>query len=148
MARPSRQQPVMTPTDIIVAHTGCTAAQAEAALSALVEAGWQAPAGAVAAASPTATSDDIAPTDVVALDPNAPLTAHTDGACSGNPGPGGWAVVFSQDNVVVSEHCGYDPGPTKNNRMELRAIREAIERTPVDQPLVINWLAGEGVQAE
>lgn len=57
------------------------------------------------------------------------MTMHlyTDGACSGNPGPGGWAVV--QINHATNEviHVRYgDSERTTNNFMELRALLEAI----------------------
>ena len=49
----------------------------------------------------------------------------TDGACSGNPGPGGWAAVFNlhESSEVVS---GYEVDTT-NNRMELLAVVGALE---------------------
>ena len=50
---------------------------------------------------------------------------YTDGACSGNPGPGGWGVVIYFDNNTVHEMGGFDP-ETTNNRMELRAAIEAL----------------------
>lgn len=50
----------------------------------------------------------------------------TDGACSGNPGPGGWGAVFVRDNRIVAQRCGYDPDTT-NNRMELCALIAAYE---------------------
>ena len=55
---------------------------------------------------------------------NKRLRIFTDGACSGNPGPGGWAVLFALDetNVVIS---GHDVSTT-NNRMELMAVLEAL----------------------
>jgi ribonuclease HI len=48
----------------------------------------------------------------------------TDGACSGNPGPGGWAVImrFGDHEQALS---GGDP-ETTNNRMELRAVIEGL----------------------
>lgn len=51
---------------------------------------------------------------------------HTDGACSGNPGPGGWGAVLRY-GTRVRELCGGDPGPTTNNRMELMAAISALE---------------------
>ncbi len=52
------------------------------------------------------------------------VTIYTDGACSGNPGPGGWAAI-----LISGEHereiCGFDP-QTTNNRMELTAAIEAL----------------------
>ncbi|MCE5189267.1 MAG: ribonuclease HI [Eubacteriales bacterium] len=52
------------------------------------------------------------------------VTIYTDGACSGNPGPGGWgAVLLYQDQK--KELSGFEPDTT-NNRMELTAVIEAI----------------------
>jgi ribonuclease HI len=52
------------------------------------------------------------------------ITVYTDGACSGNPGPGGWAAVLAhgERERVLS---GSDPHTT-NNRMELKAAIEAL----------------------
>lgn len=53
------------------------------------------------------------------------VVIYTDGACSGNPGPGGWgAVMISGEHV--KEICGGEPGST-NNRMELMAAIQALE---------------------
>ena len=49
----------------------------------------------------------------------------TDGACSGNPGPGGWGVVLKFGDVI-KEVSGGDPATT-NNRMELMAAISALE---------------------
>ena len=49
----------------------------------------------------------------------------TDGACSGNPGPGGWGVLLRYGGTE-KELCGGE-GATTNNRMELLAAIEAIE---------------------
>jgi ribonuclease HI len=46
---------------------------------------------------------------------------YTDGACAGNPGPGGWAWAISIDTPVF----GYVPATT-NQRMEIRAALEAV----------------------
>jgi ribonuclease HI len=51
---------------------------------------------------------------------------YTDGACSGNPGPGGWGAVLRY-GTVEKDLCGGDPGPTTNNRMELTAPIKALE---------------------
>jgi ribonuclease HI len=51
---------------------------------------------------------------------------YTDGACSGNPGPGGWGALLRY-GAHVKELSGGDPGPTTNNRMELTAAIEALE---------------------
>ena len=51
---------------------------------------------------------------------------YTDGACSGNPGPGGWGVVIYFDNNTVHEMGGFEP-ETTNNRMELQAAIAALD---------------------
>ena len=53
------------------------------------------------------------------------VVIYTDGACSGNPGPGGWgAVMISGEHV--RDICGGEPATT-NNRMELMAAIQALE---------------------
>jgi len=54
------------------------------------------------------------------------IEIYTDGGCSGNPGPGGWAYVIIRDDVFVSEKWGTEK-QTTNNRMELRAVIAALE---------------------
>ena len=49
---------------------------------------------------------------------------HTDGACSGNPGPGGWGAILDY-NGTRKELCGGE-ALTTNNRMELKAAIEAL----------------------
>ena len=49
---------------------------------------------------------------------------HTDGACSGNPGPGGWGAILDY-NGTRKEIYGGEPQST-NNRMELKAAIEAL----------------------
>ncbi|MHB1358685.1 MAG: ribonuclease HI [Rhodocyclaceae bacterium] len=49
---------------------------------------------------------------------------YTDGACSGNPGPGGWGALL-RVNGSEKELSGYAPATT-NNRMELMAVIEAL----------------------
>jgi ribonuclease HI len=55
------------------------------------------------------------------------IRIFTDGACSGNPGPGGWAaiILFPNDRQEIS---GFEEDTT-NNRMELRAAVEALKLT-------------------
>jgi len=77
------------------------------------------------------------------------VIVHTDGACSGNPGPGGWAAVLSAGEHQ-KEIAGRKPHTT-NNEMELMAVLEALKalkRTGLsvaiytDSQLVIGLLAG------
>ena len=53
------------------------------------------------------------------------LTIYTDGACSGNPGPGGWGVLLQYGDSEKTLKGG-DPNTT-NNRMEMMAAIKAIE---------------------
>ena len=51
---------------------------------------------------------------------------YTDGACSGNPGPGGWGAVLYYRGRA-KELYGGEPAPTTNNRMEIMAAIQALE---------------------
>lgn len=53
------------------------------------------------------------------------IEAFTDGACKGNPGPGGWGVVLRMGSHE-KELSGHDP-QTTNNRMELTAVIRALD---------------------
>ncbi len=56
--------------------------------------------------------------------------AYTDGACSGNPGPGGWGVLLvatDRDRVVRERELSGGEARTTNNRMELLAAIHALE---------------------
>lgn len=58
------------------------------------------------------------------------LFAYTDGACSGNPGPGGWGVLLQakeSDRVVRERELKGGEPETTNNRMELLAAISALE---------------------
>ena len=58
------------------------------------------------------------------------LFAYTDGACSGNPGPGGWGVLLQAktgDAVVKERELKGGEADTTNNRMELLAAINALE---------------------
>jgi ribonuclease HI len=52
------------------------------------------------------------------------VVIFTDGACSGNPGPGGWGAVLNYNGTVKELHGGQLA--TTNNQMELRAAIEAL----------------------
>jgi len=54
-----------------------------------------------------------------------PVEIYTDGACSGNPGPGGWGVLLRSAGRE-RELCGGE-ARTTNNRMELTAVIRALE---------------------
>ncbi len=84
------------------------------------------------------------------------IAAATDGACSGNPGPGGWGALIRFDDGSVDEFGGYEP-ETTNNRMELQAalfvltklkelLREEHLQIRTDSQYLINgyskWIEG------
>ncbi|RMX03642.1 ribonuclease HI [Corticibacter populi] len=52
------------------------------------------------------------------------VTIYTDGACKGNPGAGGWGAVLQSGGSIKEIHGGEHE--TTNNRMELRAVIEAL----------------------
>lgn len=56
------------------------------------------------------------------------VTIYTDGACSGNPGPGGWGVLLKthKDGVLHERELFGGERQTTNNRMELQAAIEAL----------------------
>ena len=58
-------------------------------------------------------------------DPHDAVDIYTDGACSGNPGPGGWGAVLRWRGRT-RELSGFEPATT-NNRMELLAAISALE---------------------
>jgi ribonuclease HI len=73
------------------------------------------------------------------------IIIHTDGGCSGNPGPGGWAFVMRLEagragrEQVITGSGG--EANTTNNRMELRAVISALEeaeRSMPGAPVVVN----------
>lgn len=64
----------------------------------------------------------------------ASMRIYTDGACSGNPGPGGWGVLALENGRVIWEISGSE-AMTTNNKMELMAAIAGLERLP-DQSIV------------
>ena len=81
------------------------------------------------------------------------IIIYTDGACKGNPGPGGWGVILRSAGHVEKELFGGE-ALTTNNRMEMTAVIEALSalKRPCDIALYIDskyvlqgiteWLAG------
>ena len=62
------------------------------------------------------------------------INIYTDGACSGNPGKGGWGAYIEAENSV-EELSGYE-NSTTNNRMELTAVIKSLEY--IQNPVEIN----------
>ncbi|RJE80569.1 ribonuclease HI [Paracoccus sp. JM45] len=68
------------------------------------------------------------------------LFAWTDGACSGNPGPGGWGVLMRAmdgETVVKERELAGGEAATTNNRMELMAAISALETLTRPSQIVI-----------
>lgn len=68
---------------------------------------------------------------------------YGDGACSGNPGPGGWAFLLADlDHGTVVEKSGFAM-PTTNNRMELAALLETLKwlesHYPTEKDIELFW---------
>ncbi|MDR2808532.1 MAG: ribonuclease HI [Spirochaetaceae bacterium] len=55
------------------------------------------------------------------------MTIYTDGSCSLNPGPGGWAFIILEGTDIIDRGSGAAP-ETTNNRMELYAVLSAFEK--------------------
>ena len=68
---------------------------------------------------PTHTDDDMIQSEPELID------IYTDGACSGNPGPGGWGALLRLGDVE-KEFCGGE-ADTTNNRMEVTAAIRALQ---------------------
>jgi ribonuclease HI len=60
---------------------------------------------------------------------------YTDGACSGNPGPGGWAYILKHPASGTARESSGGEAATTNNRMELRAVIEGL--TALKRPSIV-----------
>lgn len=77
----------------------------------------------------------------MSFDTKDKIKIYTDGSCSGNPGPGGWASVIVDVDGVETILSGHDSNTT-NNRMELTGVLSALRHignvnTPVDTSIVL-----------
>lgn len=63
------------------------------------------------------------------------VVIHTDGACKGNPGPGGWGALLEYGGVVKELFGG--ESDTTNNRMELTAVIEALRALKRDCDVLV-----------
>jgi len=63
------------------------------------------------------------------------IEIYTDGACSGNPGRGGWGLVIVDAGKIIMKKSGFD-AETTNNRMEMQAVIEALQE--VQKPAFSN----------
>ena len=63
------------------------------------------------------------------------ILLYTDGACLGNPGPGGWAYVLVGDRGPIEDSGG--EAQTTNNRMELIGAIEGLAATPLGSEVIV-----------
>ena len=79
---------------------------------------------------PRTTSASSGTTSPVETPTDTPSSGvFTDGSCVPNPGPGGWGVVYVENDAIVGELHG-SGGVTTNNRMELLALIRAVDLVP------------------
>ena len=64
------------------------------------------------------------------------IEIYTDGACSGNPGPGGWGFIILDGDDIKSFSGSEDA--TTNNRMELTAAIKAIEAVDIGESIILH----------
>jgi ribonuclease HI len=65
-------------------------------------------------------------------DPMAPVFLETDGACSGNPGPGGWGYVLAQGKICTRQYGAQTD--TTSNKMELEALLQGLTQPFFTRP--------------
>ena len=70
---------------------------------------------------------------------DTPILVYADGACSGNPGPGGWGVVVYANEKTLEKNGG--ELETTNNRMELNSCIEALKLIPKNFAITIPCFA-------
>ncbi len=68
---------------------------------------------------------------------NFDFKVYTDGACLGNPGPGGWASIIIKISTGERKKKTGSEIVTTNNRMELTAVIESLKDIPMDSKIVI-----------
>ena len=79
---------------------------------------------------------------------NSEIQLYTDGACSGNPGPGGWAYILRHLPTGKSKEVSGGERETTNNRMELTAViqgLEALKRSCRVQLFTDSQYVGKGI---
>lgn len=71
-------------------------------------------------------------------EPDRKVILYTDGACSGNPGPGGWAYILRDVKTGKTKEGSGGDHDTTNNRMEMQAVIEGLKalKRPVGVKIV------------
>ena len=82
-------------------------------------------------------NDLLTPEEVLVRYDGGPVDGvFTDGSCEGNPGPGGWGVVWVEGDEIRDQRSGRAPSTT-NSRMELAALIAAYEMLPADAEVTV-----------
>lgn len=66
---------------------------------------------------------------------------YTDGACSGNPGPGGWAVILKHPATNTVKKLSGGEADTTNNRMEMSAVIKGLQALRGEKPLRVHLVS-------
>jgi ribonuclease HI len=73
------------------------------------------------------------------------VTIYTDGACAGNPGPGGWAAILRHDESRRVKELSGRRDRTTNNEMEMWAVEQALRAIKVPGSIVTIYTDSENV---
>jgi len=71
------------------------------------------------------------------MSPSANYVVYADGACLGNPGPGGWGAVVAEPSSEYRELSGGPFPDTTNNKMEITAAIEGLRAIPSDVDVIL-----------
>ena len=66
---------------------------------------------------------------------------YTDGACSGNPGPGGWAAILKHPATSTVKKLSGGEVDTTNNRMEMSAVIHGLQALKGEKPLRVHLVS-------
>ncbi len=66
---------------------------------------------------------------------------YTDGACSGNPGPGGWAAILKHPATNTVKKLSGGEADTTNNRMEMSAVIQGLQALKGEKPLRVHLVS-------
>ena len=66
---------------------------------------------------------------------------YTDGACSGNPGPGGWAAILEHPATNTVKKLSGGEVNTTNNRMEMSAVIQGLQALKSEKPLRVHLVS-------
>lgn len=124
------QSPIRTGDEIVSAGAASTAWVHADCGTEFALPGLSTPQPATASAPRSRTAGKTRAPKPAMVAPDGATFVYTDGACSGNPGPGGWAWAIDRDRFASGSER-----PSTNQRMEIRAALEAV--IALSGPLVV-----------